>query len=452
MFHVFLWRRSGSSRSALRAPGWPISREPASREFARSILLDDEGNTVSVAAIEGYFTVVKLSAVDGKIIWKYEVPGHGLDAAFTASGDVIAVGIANREDRLGLPYIVRLSGDTGTPTWQKRIGDRYGYSKLQRVVVDINGNVWVGGYLNGGAHVIRLTVVGDILWQKRLSEGEVIDLSLDGQGALVAAGRALLNRGFTIMSAVWSLDAARVDGNTGGIYVAGTFNNQLGAARFAGPDGRRIWSRRIGAKGWGLAVAVDLERLVVGGARFVNLSNTEFGHTVVSYHARTGHDWCVGSGNDTDGDGHVDVCDSCPGQWNAYQRDFDGDRVGDACDNCVLTYNPRAGELGFRRHHATQTNTGGQRDGDADGFGNACDGDFNNSGGPVDAVDAALLDRARNQRTSQCRVFRETGAYESCDQFDLDGFGPYIDPGDDRVFRLLEGREPGPKCGECPLP
>ena len=35
---------------------------------------------------------------------------------------------------------------------------------------------------------------------------------------------------------------------------------------------------------------------------------------------------------DSDGDGHGDVCDNCPGSYNPDQADQDGDGRGDTCD------------------------------------------------------------------------------------------------------------------------
>ncbi len=63
--------------------------------------------------------------------------------------------------------------------------------------------------------------------------------------------------------------------------------------------------------------------------------------------------------------------------------DADGDLVPDAIDNCVETPNgPNEGALN-------------QLDGDQDGYGNACDADFNNSGA-TDGLDLGLLIAAFN--------------------------------------------------------
>ncbi len=72
---------------------------------------------------------------------------------------------------------------------------------------------------------------------------------------------------------------------------------------------------------------------------------------------------------DSDGDGILDVCDSCLSDVNPGQEDLDGDGVGDTCDNCMDTANA------------------GQYDADGDTFGDACDNcplDYNLSQDDVD--------------------------------------------------------------------
>ncbi len=66
-------------------------------------------------------------------------------------------------------------------------------------------------------------------------------------------------------------------------------------------------------------------------------------------------DECELAGNDTDGDGILNVCDNCPNLANPAQEELDGDAVGDSCDNCLSAANP------------------GQEDPDGDGRGSVCD-------------------------------------------------------------------------------
>ena len=60
-------------------------------------------------------------------------------------------------------------------------------------------------------------------------------------------------------------------------------------------------------------------------------------------------------GEDTDGDGVHNLCDSCPMDWNPNQGDGDKDGLGGPCDNCAGLRNPA------------------QSDFDADGEGDVCD-------------------------------------------------------------------------------
>ncbi len=71
-------------------------------------------------------------------------------------------------------------------------------------------------------------------------------------------------------------------------------------------------------------------------------------------------------GDDEDGDGVGEECDTCPGQANEDQTDSDGDGIGDACDLC-----PEA--------------EGGREDSDGDGIGDACDLCPESEGGAVDS-------------------------------------------------------------------
>ncbi len=93
--------------------------------------------------------------------------------------------------------------------------------------------------------------------------------------------------------------------------------------------------------------------------------------------------------------------------------DQDGDGVDDNLDNCILTANA------------------GQQDTDGDGFGNACDADFNGNG-IVDPADFSVIKAALGT--------------PSPDQ-DLNSNG-IVDPADFSVAKSLLGKPPGPSCSE----
>jgi hypothetical protein len=83
----------------------------------------------------------------------------------------------------------------------------------------------------------------------------------------------------------------------------------------------------------------------------------------------------MGGAPDADGDGIPDAVDNCPTVPNANQANGDlplPDAFGNVCDNCSA------------RQQATGPAAGGlpgSCDSNLDGYGNACDGDFNNDGG-----------------------------------------------------------------------
>lgn len=93
----------------------------------------------------------------------------------------------------------------------------------------------------------------------------------------------------------------------------------------------------------------------------------------------------------------------------AQPKDSDGDGVPNAIDNCVAVHNPA------------------QHDGDGDGFGNACDGDFNNDGKSDDRDVAYMKEKLGSDDPVA----------------DLDGNGK-VDDTDVALLRRLFGQAPGP--------
>jgi hypothetical protein len=104
--------------------------------------------------------------------------------------------------------------------------------------------------------------------------------------------------------------------------------------------------------------------------------------------------------------------------------DPDGDGIDTAFDNCSETANPD------------------QRDTDCDRYGNACDADLNNSGGPVNFADLALF---RASFGAPVHVGLPSG------NADLNGSGGSVNFADLALFRALFGRPPGPTGAQVPV-
>jgi len=99
-------------------------------------------------------------------------------------------------------------------------------------------------------------------------------------------------------------------------------------------------------------------------------------------------DPCCDPGGDVDCDCILQDVDNCPSVYNPTQTDGDGDGRGDFCDNCTAIANgPSAYAAGLAAIS--------QCDRDSDGYGNACDGDFDANGfvtpGDNPAYVAALM-------------------------------------------------------------
>jgi hypothetical protein len=159
--------------------------------------------------------------------------------------------------------------------------------------------------------------------------------------------------------------------------------------------------------------------------------------TIKAVQVSTGNDngtvldsYCVpapGLAADLDGDGQPDACDD----------DDDGDGVADVVDNCARASNAAAG---------TVPNSPGvlktQLDSDGDGYGNRCDGDFNNSGGTVNTTDYSIFRTVINKNYD----FSANAA-----RSDLNGSGT-VDTTDYTIFRSLMNKVPGPSGYGCGQP
>jgi hypothetical protein len=130
--------------------------------------------------------------------------------------------------------------------------------------------------------------------------------------------------------------------------------------------------------------------------------------------------------------------------------DADLDDVLDVFDSCTYVSNAPVAPLAF------QTTTGGQLDDDADGFGNQCDGDYNNAGAAVDSTDVGLFKAAfgKKRSTSLCNP----GGSSPCDRYDHNNATAAIDSADFTVFKTLFGKtkksdgDVMDRCPSCPLP
>lgn len=151
---------------------------------------------------------------------------------------------------------------------------------------------------------------------------------------------------------------------------------------------------------------------------------------------------------DADADSAPDSCDNCPGLGNPDQADADQDGIGDLCDNCVTRWNPAVDPGSFE---AFRTYTGNQVDDDADGYGNACDADYDNDSF-VNYSDVADFSPSFFQAasTSTCGI----SGSAACAQFDHTASGR-VNFGDvgvlSQLFFVPIDTGTRVKCAICPL-
>jgi streptogramin lyase len=163
---------------------------------------------------------------------------------------------------------------------------------------------------------------------------------------------------------------------------------------------------------------------------------------------------------DADSDNVPDGVDNCPMIANTDQADVgDGDGVGDLCDNCTEFSNVRVpgwtfalGGSAYLAANPWATLTGGQRDDDHDGFGNICDGDFDNS------LTTTVADTAQYKASiGNAKVALTCGTpnVRPCAIFDLNSANSTessasgISAADTARYKLLIGSAPGPNCAAC---
>ena len=130
------------------------------------------------------------------------------------------------------------------------------------------------------------------------------------------------------------------------------------------------------------------------------------------------------------------------------------DGVGDACDTCTDRFNPRIGgpPPGIR------TTVGGQLDDDGDGYGTACDFDYDQVGfflGPTDFAEAVASSQvflANVETGLNCG----TGAFSTrCSLFDHDEAGLFLSPADfaeDVNGSVIFLKTNGPRCAVACVP
>jgi len=375
-------------------------------------------------------TVAKLSG-DGAELWRF-VPAQFIGfyaVAVDPAGDVIAAGAISVADPADHDLVVvKLSGDTGTELWRRVIpgvADDV-FEHANAVAVDSVGDVFAGGEFFARAEfgwpdffVVKLaSASGAEVWRGTVPSvsghgGQAYDLAIDANDDLVAAGSAVPGGGWCdfVVAKFRGADGTRLwqsaideGGNcddaqaiaidtAGDVIATGDIGNKFSTVKFVGATGALLWRYDVlhlsecsgGGCASGRAIRADSSgnALVAGNARGVTTSemtsvflDRDSGEPI--WLQRLDFAQCddLGFSADINVEGDVAIGGLAYSQtggvctWPQGGRfsvvklfgDVDGDAIANDLDNCRLESNP------------------GQIDSNRDGYGNACDADYNDDG------------------------------------------------------------------------
>lgn len=294
--------------------------------------------------------LVKLD-VSGNHVWsrRYNsgtAQSLGSEAALDPQGNVLLTGYFGGTVDLGTgpltaqgdrDALVAKLDPAGTTLWSKRYGDGQDNSGDRGASITTNaaGQVYVTGVADGtvdfGAGPVTLPGMSTFLL--RLGpDGAFIDNKVFGNGQ----GGVLMGIGIRVpcdqnpLLAVWG-NVPSAD--FGGGALGSAFGQRTYLARFS-DAGAHLWSKAYPANtmfGQGLATDCEGHALLTGWYG----GDVDFGgERLLSGNAENIFVAKIAPVNDpdTDGDGTIDVDDSCPAVANPEQLDLDTDGQGDVCD------------------------------------------------------------------------------------------------------------------------
>jgi len=326
---------------------------PDSVDRGVAVVVDGAGDVVSAGVTQNVetgpdFTVIKLSGVDGKSVWKQSINGtaNGFDAASAltlgSAGSVIAAG--QTENAITGPdfTVIEFAGADGSEKWRRVInGSADGPDIANALAVDVRGDVVAAGTIENLDSRSDFLVTklrgssGAEIWRQEVSGtaggiDQALAVAVDSAGGVVAVGstqNTAPGSDFTVIkfegssgTELWraaikgtadGFDSARavVVDAAGDVLAAGGISNaktilDFVVVKLAGASGAELWRTVYDGGGdQDLAVAVGLDRSGDPIATGTTFNGTGFDFTVIKLAAADGHAlWRRNfNGNRTDG-------------------------------------------------------------------------------------------------------------------------------------------------------
>ncbi|HJQ84679.1 MAG TPA: SBBP repeat-containing protein [Candidatus Binatia bacterium] len=261
-------------------PLWPapvqLDGAAHSGDGATSLALDAQGNAV----VGGFtsngqgldFTVLKLAAADGTILWRRDVDGtsHAADAAdavaVDADGNVAASGFTTNAGNTDFT-VVRLAAADGTPLWPAPVtidgSAAESDDEARAVGLDAAGNVFAAGVIDDTGTDADVGYDFTVLALRAADGGELWRRRVKGTGPT-----SVVDDGFAL-----AVDAAGNPAAAGRVENTGV-SRDLTVVRLSRTDGAEIWRHTSNGSADGRdearAVAIDVAGNVAAAGRVEN--------------------------------------------------------------------------------------------------------------------------------------------------------------------------------------